>query len=181
MDIQYLNEFEELQDQNSFKGQQWFGDRQRLVEKYSWAVPNEDVIRYCAEFSDLIEIGAGNGYWAQLIRDAQRSDDIIRAVDIDPPEETYTTVEQVDMMNHLDAIKDGAVLLVWPPYDHGLATEVVRARPNHLLYVGEPRGGCTAEGGFFNYIDQEYGLVGKIDIPSYVGINDNFFHYARKR
>ena len=178
MDIQYLNEFEELQEQNSFKGQQWFGDRQQLVEKYSWAVPNEDVIRYCAEFDDLIEVGAGNGYWSSLIEQAGGT---VQPVDIEPPEKTYTSVEQADMMRSPQRVTDRPVLLVWPPYDHGLATEIARHQPSHILYIGERRGGCTAEGGFFNYIDQEYGLVGKIDIPSYIGINDNFFHYTRKR
>jgi hypothetical protein len=48
----------------------------------------------------------------------------------------------------------GAVLLVWPPYDHPFATRVAQAMlPGQLLvYEGEAAGGCTAKDGFFEYM-----------------------------
>lgn len=177
MNIEYLDAYENLQQKDSFRGQQWFGKRRELVEEYSWAVPREDVIQYCAEFDDLLEIGAGNGYWASLIEDAGGD---IRATDITPPEDTYTEVEQSSWNNLKPSISSRAVLLVWPPYDKGVAAGVARQSPNHILYVGESRGGCTAEKEFFDIVKSEYGLVGKLDLHSYTGIHDDFFHYSRK-
>lgn len=177
MEIEYLDAFEELQEKDTFRGQQWFGKRQDLVEEYSWAVPREDVILYLAEFDNLLEIGAGNGYWAKLIDEAGGD---VRATDIDPPEDTYTEVEQAGWRDLVGDIENAAVLMVWPPYDEGVAENVARRKPNHILYVGEQRGGCTAEDEFFDIVEQEYGVVGKLDLQSYTGIHDDFYHYVRK-
>lgn len=45
-------------------------------EKYAWAIPDERALDICAAFAPLIEIGAGAGYWARLLRD--------RGVDVTP-------------------------------------------------------------------------------------------------
>jgi len=176
MNITYLDAYDKLQRKDTFKGQQWFGERKKLVEKYSWAVPREDVIQYCAQFDDLLEIGAGNGYWASLIEEL---DGDIQATDKSPPEDTYTEVEQASWQYLIAEIRSRPVLMVWPPYDEGVAAGVARQSPNHILYVGEQRGGCTGEDEFFDIVDEQYGLVGKLDLHSYTGIHDDFFHYAR--
>lgn len=176
MEIEYLDAFEELKKQDTFKGQQWFGERKHLVEEYSWAVPTKDVIQYCAQFDGLLEIAAGNGYWASLVKEM---DGDIQATDKSPPEDTYTEVEQATWQNLIGEIRERPVLMVWPPYDEGVAAGVARQSPNHILYVGEPRGGCTGEDEFFDIVESQYGLVGKLDIPSYAGIHDDFFHYSR--
>jgi hypothetical protein len=172
---EYHEAFEELQDKNTFKGQQWFGERKDLVEEYSWAVPNEEVLRYLAEFDSIVEVGAGSGYWAHCINEMGGN---IRATDIDPPDERWTTVEQADVIN-LDLNGD-AVLTVWPPLDKCVAGYIPTEEPDHILYVGEPRGGCTGDDSFFERLDEQYGLVAKIEIPSYAGIHDDFYHYVRK-
>ena len=176
MEIEYLEAFEELQEKDTFRGQQWFGERSNLVKEYSWAVPTEDVIRYCAQFDDLLEIGAGNGYWASLIEEMSGD---VQPTDQSPPEDTYTEVKQQIWQNLIPEIQERPVLMVWPPYNEGVAAGVARHSPNHILYVGESRGGCTGEDEFFDIVEEQYGLVGKLDIPSYTGIHDNFFHYAR--
>lgn len=47
--------------------QQWirlriFGNS--LMSKYSWAIPDDNSLNIIKEFSPLIELGAGNGYWS---------------------------------------------------------------------------------------------------------------------
>jgi hypothetical protein len=176
MDIDYLSEFEELQQKDTFRGQQWFGERQRLVNKYSWAVPTERAVRYISAFEMALEVGAGTGYWAHLVEQAGGH---VRATDIDPPDNTYVPVHEAPSASLGEEIRDGVVLLVWPPHDTCMASTILSYEPNHVLYVGETRGGCTADAEFFDTLDRLYGLVGKIEIPSYAGINDNFFHYGR--
>ncbi len=172
---EYHKKFEELQDQSKFKGQQWFGKRQELVKEYSWAVPNEQALCYLAEFDHLTEIGAGSGYWANCITEMGGT---VRATDAQPPDDQYTPVEQA-YVDDLD-LSDKAVLTVWPPVGDAMAMMAVQDEPSHVLYVGEPRGGCTGSDGFFDLLDERYGLVAKVDIPSYVGVHDNLFHYVRK-
>jgi len=41
-----------------------------LREKYSWAIPDKRAIRIAASFGPLVEVGAGKGYWAMLLRAA---------------------------------------------------------------------------------------------------------------
>lgn len=171
----YLDDFEDLQEQSTFKGQQWFGKRKDLVEEYSWAVPNEDALVYVSEFDEIVEVGAGNGYWARCIDEAGGNVD---ATDIDPADSLWTDVEQVTASDV--AIDERPVLLVWPPYDEPMAWRVAEREPSHLLYVGEPRGGCTGSSEFFDIVEQKYGLVAMIEIPSYVGIHDDLYHYVRK-
>lgn len=38
-------------------------------EKYAWAIPDERALKACAAFSPLVEMGAGAGYWARMLRD----------------------------------------------------------------------------------------------------------------
>ena len=172
---EYKDKFDELQASGTFKGQQWFGKRKKLVDKYSWAVPNKEALVYLAEFENLVEVGAGNGYCAKCITDAGGT---VRATEASPPDKTYTTVEQA-YVDDLE-LSDEAVLTVWPPYNDAMSSMIATREPAHILYVGEPRGGCTASDRFFEIVEQQYGLVAKIDIPSYTGIHDNLFHYVRK-
>jgi len=173
---EYEEAFNELKDKDTFRGQQWFGQRKKLVEKYAWAVPNEEALLYLAEFDSITEVGAGSGYWANCIEDAGGS---VRATDIDPPDETWTEVEEAGV-DDLD-LSDEVVLSVWPPYGHPkVAEKILHQKPPHIVYVGEPRGGCTGSDAFFDTVERKYGLVAKVDIPSYVGIHDDLFHYIRK-
>ena len=49
--------------------------RDRLVARYSWAIPNDDALRVLDAHAPLIELAAGTGYWAHLLR--ARSVDIL--------------------------------------------------------------------------------------------------------
>jgi len=39
-----------------------------LVEKYAWCCPDERALKILTQYAPLIEIGAGKGYWAGLLR-----------------------------------------------------------------------------------------------------------------
>ena len=40
-----------------------------LVEKYAWAVPDNKALEIIKHFAPIIELGAGGGYWAYLLRE----------------------------------------------------------------------------------------------------------------
>lgn len=52
-------------------------------EKYAWACPDDRALSVLAHFSPLVEVGAGHGYWAHLLR--ERGADIL-AFDLIAPE-----------------------------------------------------------------------------------------------
>lgn len=180
---EYLEAFRELEDKTTFKGQQWFGERERLVEEYSWAIPDERVLPYLSEFGEIIEVGAGSGYWAYAVN--KEGGDVM-PYDIDPPKtkdmggDAWTHVERANVFNMDEEVFEYPILLVWPALNEGVATEVADRGPPHILYVGETRGGCTGEDEFFDLLDERYGLVAKIELPSYAGVHDDFYHYVRK-
>lgn len=63
-----------------------------LCEKYAWAVPDERALRIISYFSPIVEMGAGKGYWASLLRN--RGVDIIafdKYIDLDS---CFTPVER---------------------------------------------------------------------------------------
>ncbi len=70
---------------NQFDEYQYWNVRYDLIKKYAFAVPTIDTIKIIQELSPIIEIGAGNGYWAYILN--QVKVDII-ATDKYPPDET---------------------------------------------------------------------------------------------
>ena len=42
---------------------------QDLVNAYSWATPDDRALRVLKHFAPMVEIGAGQGYWCQVMRD----------------------------------------------------------------------------------------------------------------
>lgn len=50
--------------------QAMFKARGESVKKYSWAIPSEEVIRALASMGPILEVGAGTGYWANLLTQA---------------------------------------------------------------------------------------------------------------
>jgi tetratricopeptide (TPR) repeat protein len=63
----YLEIFELLNNRYSASDARRFG-RDSLVRKYSWAIPDEEALATIGSYTPLVEIGAGTGYWAALLR-----------------------------------------------------------------------------------------------------------------
>lgn len=145
--------------------------RNNLVEEYGWAIPNEAAIETILEYDPILEIGAGRGYWAWCIR--QAGGDIL-PTDIDAPfDDEWTPVWEARGQEAVLDYPDWTLLLVWPPYREFVATEVLgRYEGDTLIYVGEGRGGCTAEDRFHEMLHDEWVRVDTVDIPSYLGIRD---------
>lgn len=128
--------------------------RRELCYAYSWAIPNEAALRAIADHGPIVEIGAGGGYWAKLLRD--RGVDIV-AYDPDPEGGHYgpdgakgwhdgTRWSEVLLGDHTSVIEhpDRALLLVWPSYDNPWTDKVLDLyEGDTVIYVGEGAGGCT--------------------------------------
>lgn len=70
--------------------------REKLVRQYSWAIPSPGALQFIADkcaalkILDLVEIGAGTGYWANLIarQESYKGTTVmVRAYDKAPPNE----------------------------------------------------------------------------------------------
>jgi hypothetical protein len=130
--------------------------RQWMVAKYAWAIPTTEAIEVLAAHSPLVEMGAGTGYWAWLVR--QAGGDILAFDRYPPPdgrnrwhagEQQWTEVKPGGP--RLLARHPGRTLfLCWPPEGEPMMAQCVDAYTGDtLIYAGEPPAGATgsADGG----------------------------------
>lgn len=129
--------------------------RHGVKRRYSWAIPNDAALITIQQHAPygVVEIGAGGGYWAGLLR--ARGVDVV-AYDPDP----VGGVQLGDMRGWHDGTRwsevllgdhtavtqhpDRALLLVWPSYDDPWTDEVLDLYAGDtVIYVGEGQGGCT--------------------------------------
>jgi len=148
--------------------------REALVEEYAWAIPNREAIETIVEHGPIVEVGAGTGYWAWCV---DQLGGVVAATDAEPPESTYRRVAAYDARRRVNAMVadelDAALLLVWPPYDDPMAADALEAYPGEtVIYVGEGRGGCTADDRFHRLLHEDWELTETVDIPTYLGLHD---------
>lgn len=158
--------------------------RHSFACSYSWAIPHEGALRTLLALSPLVEIGAGGGYWAHLLR--QRGGDVV-AYDRAPGtnhwvKRLWTHVE-VGGARPAGDHPDRTLLLCWPPYDHRLAElalcRYLRAGGTTVAYIGEIYG-CCANDSFFDLLENELEQRAEISIPQWPGIHDVLTVWDRK-
>ena len=174
---------------------QWYNwqtrkdNRDTLVAKYAWAIPDGNAIELLAGMSPIIEMGAGNGYWAKLIAEAGGR---IEPYDkcpgehhhAAPPSYLWYPVRAGGPEAITEAHRDHVLLLVWPPYGGSLAHEALTryldVGGNTVVFVGESDGGCTADESFFELLEARFDAVGCAGIPQWWGLHDSLTVYRRK-
>ncbi len=172
-----------------------FSERQALVSKYAWAVPDDTALGIIASINQpIVEIGAGTGYWARLLQD--HGVDII-AYDVSPPKTHSVMVDPVltNQWGHrkqyihvrrggpnvLSNHSNRALFLCWPPYDDDMASHCLRRwSGSHLIYIGEGYGGCTANDAFHQTLNDEFDVIHQYQIPQWPGIHDELVIYKRR-
>lgn len=170
----YLREFETFVPQDDFDRN--FG-KLRLRLKYVWAVPTDEAIERMSEFSPIIEIGAGAGYWAWCAR--QFGVEIVAFdCEVSPPGENlrraldelhFTEVLEGDE-NKICDYPNHTLFLVYPPSKVpplGIRCLNLYKR-RHLLYAGPPWRSHEAAGDawFHAELENKWRLLHRIALPS---------------
>jgi hypothetical protein len=161
--------------------------RDYLCKKYAWAIPTKEAVEFIAQYSPIIEMGAGSGYWANLINLVGGN---IIAFDEAPPNEvtnrffkegtTFFSVKQ-GTPEIVSNYPNHTLFLCWPPYDSSMAYETLKAyKGNVVIYVGEGSGGCTGDDQFHDLLEKEWTMTNEIKIPQWYGIHDWLYLYSRK-
>ena len=114
---------------------------QSLCDKYAWAIPDERSLRVLSQFSPLIEIGCGKGYWAYLLK--------LKGVDIiafdkkkiaKAKKSNWTDVQSGGPEVLLDSsVSEGRnLLLCYPDEASSLAIKCLENfTGDHIIHVGE--------------------------------------------
>lgn len=173
-----------------------FSERDRLVKKYAWAIPTNEALDAIARHAPqgIIEIGAGTGYWASLLR--ERGVDVL-AFDMAPLAPAGHAAPYLNRY-HGDALPwtqvelgtehilmgdlhhERALFLCWPPYADDMAANALRFyRGDTLIYIGESGGGCTGDDAFHGMLEQAWEEVACVGLPQFPGIHDDLTIYRR--
>lgn len=172
--------------------------RDRLTAKYAWAIPTELVVRRLAKFSPICDLGCGTGYWAKLLGDVGAS---VIAVDAHPPlgnanpwhrHEAGLSHQVVELRHFAPLIQADAatfdvpsthtLLLCWPPYHDDMASVALgRYRGDHVIYIGEGRGGCTGDDAFHAALEDHWDFATGYKIPQWDSLHDDVSVYVRRR
>ena len=114
-----------------------FWRKHRLLWRYAHAIPSIEALDALRGLGPLLEIGAGAGYWARLLRD--RDTDVV-AVDAAPlgantwvqRAETWTTVERAghEAIEHLP---NRAVFVCWPERPNGFMPDTLEAAAGRTI------------------------------------------------
>lgn len=153
---------------------QHYGDyhrRDKLVQKYAWAIPNETALTTLVDYGPLIEIGAGNGYWASLI---EQTGGTVYPYDKEPPDETYTTVQKgtTDVLTEQNA---NTLFLCWPPFGSPMASKCLeKFGGDYVAYIGEWRG-KTATNEFHTQLREMGEFETMVQLPQWENISDKLF------
>lgn len=175
----YLDEFNALEDDFITKHMA----RYKFLEKYSYAIPSQEAIEYISSIGPVVEMGAGTGYWAYLLR--QLGTDVI-AYDESPYKNGYVDYQWSEVIQGIPTVLkqhgDKTLFICWPPFDSLFASDCLKHyKGNNLIYVGEWDGGCTGDRLFFELLSEEWEEVeNDVCIPRYEGLHDYFYHFRRR-
>jgi hypothetical protein len=162
--------------------------RDDFVEKYAWAVPTKEAISEIALFANgenILEVGAGLGYWAMRLK--KKNVNII-ATDVGDNGWRHNKNKkhcEVLKMSHLEAIEtfpDAKVLFIcWPPFKNEMAAESIEQfRGNKLVYVGETKWGCCGTDRFFDNLYENWINSNNVYIPNFEIAHDQVSFWIRK-
>jgi len=157
----------------------WGSIRETLIFKYSFAIPDDNIIQMLARLSPLIEIGAGTSYWAKLITEA--GGDIIA---FDTKKENRWTESYFDVQNgsceHIKKHKDRTLFLCWSPYWNDMDIQCLKLYEGQtVIYVGEGQHGCTGTNEFFEYLDEHFKEIDWFSLPQWPGMHDGLSIWKR--
>jgi hypothetical protein len=160
--------------------------RDDMVHLYSFAIPNDEALDALADHGPILEIGAGNGYWASLMR--QKGIDVI-ALDLYPPPhpknnyfrgDPWTDIEQGGA-EESEHHSNRTLFLCWPDLDDPWAYNALSCYTgNQVAYVGAGFGGCTADDAFHEKLDEEWEETVVVNIPQWTALHDSLRFYERK-
>lgn len=179
--------------------------RRRYVREYAWAIPSEEALAAIAEVSraGVVEVGAGGGYWAQLLRERGVR---VEAFDLEPipgsdlPPATPDTNEFIARtwggVRKAPASIAGdypgcTLMLCWPKYEDSMAREALESyRGDTLVFIGELTNSWNgtpnvADDEFFELLRSEWEMVREVAIPQwgvpYDGMEDTLSIWRRRQ
>ncbi len=155
--------------------------RRTFIAFYGYAVPTREAVRAIAGFFDgrsVVEVCAGQGLWARLLRDEGVS--VVATDESEPQGAPYVCVERRNAAAAIAAHGEcDALLICWPPDRQPAAAHALRCfGGDRLVYVGDER--FTGSAAFHGLLSRHWRLQHRLALPSWPGIEDSARFYVRR-
>jgi len=175
-----------------------------LRNAHAWSVPTKEALDTLAKHAPLVELGCGNGLWAQALRDANGAE--VLAYDLATWDSQYGQRDgEARMMGQrfpivasggpeqMEGCCGRTLLLMWPDYG-GVGTFgsscLQRYTGDTLLLVGEWPGhtyetvnkwGQSFSDKFVQIVQQDFELKQRVPLPCWPMALDSLMVWTRKR
>jgi hypothetical protein len=151
--------------------------RKKLIWAYSWAVPSSEAILKITQYSPLVELGSGTGYWAWLI---QQAGGRVQCLDHEPHQPPHWQEIYLGDPHSLSKFPQETLLLCWPPLHDSMSNVALNTfLGKTIIYIGEWRG-RTAQNNFHDELDKNWTLIESLPIPNWPGFTDQLYIFSRK-
>lgn len=156
---------------------EWLALKAAIAGHFAWAVPTEEAVLTILKYSaKVVEIGAGSGYWAWMMRQAGIA---VVAFDTSHAPFHWDKVAQGDERAVL-FYPDHTLFLCWPPWNSDMAYNALTChRGDYLVYVGEWMGG-SANPRFFAALASIYEAIDVVNLPQWYNRDDRLMIFRRR-
>ena len=149
-----------------------------FCQDIGWSLVSENSLQFIENIcrgNKVISIGSGKAYIESLLQNIT-----ITCFDISINELSFMKVQDITKEEPTWKLYD-VLFLCWPHYIDRIASEsLLNFIGNHLIYIGEERGGCTGDPEFFDLLSTNWNLENYIDLPNWSGIYSVLYYYTRR-
>ncbi|MDR3615805.1 MAG: hypothetical protein P4L53_19760 [Candidatus Obscuribacterales bacterium] len=175
----------------SMRSLSYYGDPgvgHALRREFAYAIPNEEALSEIQSHGPVVEIGAGKGYWASLLRQRGAR---VAAFDKFPIESGRNEYHDVGDRAFTEIAKgsveqvrkfpDHKLLLVWPPPNEPMALNALNQyKGKTVFYVGEEHADYIGDMAFQRQLNERFEIKKQIPLPNFPGYDDMLHVYERK-
>ena len=164
--------------------------RDAFIARFGFAVLTgraiSRLIDLIGEDAQIVEVGAGSGYWAYELQAAGMD---VRATDPGEMDAMWSGLRPneygyVEGLTGVEAVEeygpDHTLMMVWPSMESWPADTLEAYGGDQLILVGEDRDGCTGTDRLFDILEAGWEEVGRIGIPRFPRVFD-FLTVWRRR
>jgi hypothetical protein len=165
--------------------------RRKFRREFAWAVPTPEALERLADLAPIVEIGAGAGYWAWLLREGGVT---VYAYDLNPPSsdspdnswhqgvDAWTEIEPGDSLRAAEH-PEATLFLCWPPDDLPVGAYAVASHAaaggKSVVIVGEGPEGRTGDHNLFELLATYYDETERLAIPQWPHLHDYMAVFRR--
>lgn len=174
MSPQHENEYFSYYSKHLGDEEECYRHRSHALKRWSFVVPNSEALALVATFSPIVEIGAGLGYWAMLLR-GLGADVVAYDNNSWPLYRNQRRWVEISTGNEesITAHEDRALMFCWPPGHDAMASRSLSLyNGNTVIYIGEAEGWSCADAPFFSILKDEFVLAVDFELPTWPRIHD---------